>query len=177
MNDKKKRLQKLRALAMHGVDGEKDAANAILDKLMEKYGYSMEDLDAENIQEYAIKYKGEQERCLLIQIAYKVMGDTKSLFCYRYTCSGRKCGNQLGINCTAAQKEEIEFLFDFHKRLWKQECNMLLLAYIQKHTLYGQLKDGKTPTMTEEEERKVRAFVNGLSDSQPLKLLTEGSGG
>jgi hypothetical protein len=160
---------------MRGVGGEKETAAAILEKLIVKYGYSMEDLDTETVQKYEVKFKGEQERHLLIQIIYKVLDNTDTIYQLRYTYSGRKCTNQLGVNCTAAQKAEIEFLFDFHKRLWKQEQAALLQAYIQKHALYGNLKDGEKPReLSKEELAKMAALMDGLSNEQPLKQLTNG---
>lgn len=175
MNEKKERLQKLYALAMRGVGGEKENATAILEKLIKKYGYSMEDLDTEAIQQYEIKYKGEQERLLLMKIVYKVTDDKEAMHDLKYVYSGRKCKNQLGVSCTAAQRAEIEFLFDFHKRLWEQERAALLQAYIQKHALYGNLKDGEKPReLTKEELEKMNALIKGLSDDQPLKQLTAG---
>ena len=49
MTDRKERLQKLRALALRGVGGEKETAQAILEQLLQKYTLSMDDLD-ENIK-------------------------------------------------------------------------------------------------------------------------------
>lgn len=175
MSKEKERLQKLYALAMRGVGGEKETAAAILEKLIVKYGYSMEDLDTEAIQQYEIKYKGEQERLLLMQIIYKVLNNTSTIYGLRYTHSGRKCKNTLGVGCTAAQKMEIEFLFDFHKRLWEREREALLQAYIQKHSLFGKLKDGeKGRELSPEELAKMAALMDGLSSEQPLKQLSDG---
>lgn len=93
----------------------------------------------------------------------------------RYTESGRKCKTQLGVRCTAAQKAEIEFLFSFYIRVWEKEREALLQAFIQKHRIFGNLKDGEKPTeLSEEETERLYAFMRGLSDEQPLKQLEGG---
>ena len=51
MTEKKERLKKLYALALRGVGGEKEQAQAILDKLLKKYAMTLDDLDDEVIQD------------------------------------------------------------------------------------------------------------------------------
>lgn len=65
MSSQTERLQKLYALAMRGVGGEKEQARALLEKLAKKYAISMEDLDEEAVKEFIFEYHGkEQERIL-----------------------------------------------------------------------------------------------------------------
>lgn len=65
MTEQKERLKKLYALALRGVGGEKEQAQAILDKLLKKYAMTLDDLDDEVIQEYDLEYHGkEQDRIL-----------------------------------------------------------------------------------------------------------------
>ena len=45
MTEQKERLKKLYALALRGVGGEKEQAQAILDKLLKKYAMTLDDLD------------------------------------------------------------------------------------------------------------------------------------
>ncbi len=61
MTDQKERLKKLYALAMRGVGGEKETAQAILDKLLKKYAMTIDDLDEEVIQEYELEYHGKEQ--------------------------------------------------------------------------------------------------------------------
>ena len=68
MSEQKERLKKLHALAMRGVGGEKEQAQKILEKLMQKYGISLNDLDEEQIREFDIVYHGEIARKLLLQV-------------------------------------------------------------------------------------------------------------
>lgn len=175
MTDQKERLKKLYALALRGVDGEREQAQAILEKLLKKYSLSLDDLDEEVINEYELEYHGKEQRSLLLQTIYKVTNSNNRAFGLRYTASGRMCRNAIGVKCTAAQKAEIEFLFAFYTRVWEKERKALLHAFIQKHKIFGNLKAGETgQELTPEEIAKLNALMNGLSDEQPLKALTDG---
>lgn len=69
MTEQKERLKKLYALALRGVGGEKEQAQAILDKLLKKYAMTLDDLDDEVIQEYDLEYHGKEQDRILMQTA------------------------------------------------------------------------------------------------------------
>ena len=129
--DKTALLKKIRALAEHGVGGEAENAEKLLARMMKKYGISEAELDEETRVRHDFTYHGGEEKKILKQVVYKVTGGyTYELV---YTASGRKVRTQLGADCTPAEKVEIEYLFDFYKRLWEKEKDAFLAAYIQKH--------------------------------------------
>lgn len=105
-------LKKIRALAERGVGGEADNAEEILRRLMEKYGVSEDELDEEERRRHDFEYHGKEQEKLLRQVVYKVTGGYAYNLVYR--ASGRKVKTRLGADCTAAEKVEIEFLFDFY---------------------------------------------------------------
>ncbi len=70
MTDQKERLKKLYALAMRGVGGEKETAQAILEKLLKKYAVSLDELDEDIISEYQLEYHGKEQESLLKQTVY-----------------------------------------------------------------------------------------------------------
>lgn len=177
MTDTKERLKKLYALALRGVGGEKVQAQAILDKMLKKYAMTLDDLDEENVIECEFEYHGKENERILKQTIYKVTDDKNSFYNLQYTYSGRACKTRLRARCTAAQKVEIEFLFDFYKRVWEKEKEALLQAFIQKHRIFGNLKEGESgKELSPEELLKMELLINGLSDEQPLKQLESGSG-
>lgn len=172
MDDPKQRLKKLYALALQGVRGEKEQAQAILDKLLKKYSVSIDELDDETVRECEFEYHGEEQESILLQTSYKVTGRTNNVFSLRYTVTGKPCRTRKIIECTAAQKTEIEFLFDFYKKLWEKEKEALLGAFIQKHRLFGELKNGeKGQELSFEELKKMRNLMSGLSDEKPLMQI------
>lgn len=174
MSSKLERLKKLRALALGGVGGEKEQAQAILDKLMKKYNISFDDLDEDILNNYEFEYHGKEQESLLRQTIYKVTNSKSAMWGLCFTYSGRKCRTRLGGKCTAAQKVEIEFLFDFYKRLWEKEREALFYAFIVKHKIFGDLENGEEPTeLSPEEEEKLFALMRGLSDESPQKQIEE----
>lgn len=159
MEDKKSLLKKLHALAERGDAGERETAEAALERLSKKYGIVIDELDAEAIKAFAFHFHGDDEEQLLVQTAWKVTNSLGS-------CSRKS--NQLIIHCTEAQKLEIEFLFDFYKRVWEQEREMLLRAFVQKHNIYA--KDVMYERVANIE--KIRAMVKCLSDETPVRQIT-----
>lgn len=169
------RLKKIRELALRGVGGEREQAAALLEELTKKYGVSCEELDEEIVKEYRFKFCGKIERRLLCQVAYKVRNEPGGVYELRYTRSGRTCRNEVAINCTEAQKLEIDFLFDFYKRLWEQDAELFFLAFIQNHRLFGELKEGEEgDTMPREQLRKMYSMMQGMSNETPLHAITAG---
>lgn len=175
-NAKIDRLKKLRALALRGVGGEKEQAQAILDKLMKKYDISFDELDEDAVNDYIFEYHGKEQERLLTQTFFKVTNGEHSIYNLTYTYSGRACKTKLRGECTAAQKIEIDFLFDFYKRLWEKEREALLYAFIQKHEIFRELRDGEQGSeLSPEEYKKMLAYMAGLSDEQPQIQIEEKS--
>lgn len=165
--NKQELLKKLKALAEHGVGGEKENAQKLLEKFMRKYNISEDDIDDDRIIKYSKKVKNDYEKQLLVQTVYKVTnGDAYS---FRYIATGRKIKNLVGYECTAAQNIEIEFLFDFYKRLFYKEIDLLLNAFIQKHDIFGTPpEDSSSPDeMDLERISRLIQMMSVLSDETP----------
>lgn len=156
--NKKDLLRKLKALAEKGVGGEKINARKKLEALMQKNGITEDELDEETIIECVFDYSSVRERRLLGQIAY-----------------GRR-KRRFGCKATLAQKIEIEFLFDFYKRLYKREEEFFFDTFIQKHELYGRLEDGEEPErLSKQDAIKMGALMQGMSDEAPRRQIEEKS--
>lgn len=170
--DKTALLKKIRALAEHGVGGEAENAEKLLARMMKKYGISEAELDEETRVRHDFTYHGGEEKKILKQVVYKVTGGyTYELV---YTASGRKVRTQLGADCTPAEKVEIEYLFDFYKRLWEKEKDAFLAAYIQKHRIFAIRADVEPQEMSLEESIKMSALMRGMSDESPLRAIEAG---
>lgn len=169
--DKAALLKKIRALAERGVGGEADNAEEILRRLMEKYGVSEDELDEEERRRHDFEYHGKEQEKLLRQVVYKVTGGYAYNLVYR--ASGRKVKTRLGADCTAAEKVEIEFLFDFYTRLWERERDAFLSAFIQKHRIFTIRDDIEPQEVSREELLKMQALMLGMSDESPVRALPE----
>ena len=167
--DKAALLKKIRALAERGVGGEADNAEEILRRLMEKYGVSEDELDEEERRRHDFEYHGKEQEKLLRQVVYKVTGGYAYNLVYR--ASGRKVKTRLGADCTAAEKVEIEFLFDFYTRLWERERDAFLSAFIQKHRIFTIRDDIEPQEVSREELLKMKALMLGMSDESPVRAL------
>lgn len=167
--DKAALLKKIRALAERGVGGEADNAEEILRRLMEKYGVSEDELDEEERRRHDFEYHGKEQEKLLRQVVYKVTGGYAYNLVYR--ASGRKVKTRLGADCTAAEKVEIEFLFDFYTRLWERERDAFLSAFIQKHRIFTIRDDIEPQEVSREELLKMQALMLGMSDGSPVRAL------
>lgn len=113
-----------------------------------------------------------EEKKILRQVVYKVTGG----YAYElvYTASGRKVRTQLGADRTPAEKVEIEYLFDFYKRLWEKEKDAFLAAYIQKHRIFAIRADVEPQEISREEALKMGALMQGMSDESPLRAIEAG---
>lgn len=167
--DKAALLKKIRALAERGVGGEADNAEKILRRLMEKYGVSEDELDEEERRRHDFEYHGKEQEKLLRQVVFKVTGG----YAYNlvYNATGRKVKTKLGADCTAAEKVEIEFLFDFYTRLWERERAAFLSAFIQKHRIFAIRDDIEPQKLSREELLKMQALMLGMSDEPPVRAL------
>lgn len=69
------RVRKLSAMARRGVGGEAENAARKLASLCEKHGIQPEDVESDKRSPRGFRFKGERERCLLVQCARMVAGE------------------------------------------------------------------------------------------------------
>ena len=112
------KIRKVQALANRGADGEKQSAAALLDKLMKQYGIDEAEIAEERLEKCFFRYKTPYERKLLVQVIYTVTGKIPFKCVGPYSGRARK---QVGIDCTAAERLEIEFSYEFYKAALEEE--------------------------------------------------------
>lgn len=137
---------------------------------MRKYNISDDELSDDILTKYEFTYHGEREKQLLAQIIYKVTNDTK-YYSYIYKATNRKCKTKIGCETTKAQKLEIEFLFDFYKRLYKKEEQFFFETYIQKHRLFGDKYQTEPDEINLDEIARMHVLMQGMTDESPLKQI------
>ncbi|MCL2841462.1 MAG: DUF2786 domain-containing protein [Defluviitaleaceae bacterium] len=163
-------LRKVKALA-EGTSNkhERDAALRKFQELMELHGVSESDLEDETMQTHSFKWKGTREKSLLLQIMFKVIG-SNNFTTYIYRRGGRKTPREIGLDCTMAQKLEIDFMFSFYKELYEREEKAFFHAFVQKHKLFGTPSDDGNE-MSYDEEVKMRQLMQGMENSSPYKRI------
>lgn len=111
------RMKKILALARRGVGGEKTTAEAMLARLMTKYGMTLADLEneAQPVARREFKYASEFDRKLLVQIVASVMG-TAHFDVWRRR--GRKA---LLFDLTALQFAEVDVRLAAYRPVLRRE--------------------------------------------------------
>lgn len=167
-NDEKKMelLKKLKALAERGVGGEKEGAQKKMEQLMKKYGIEDIDLLEEKVEDYDFRYHDEIEKKLIIQIFYKVVPDFETkMYIYRY---GKGSRSMLGIACTKAQALQIQVEYEFYRELWKEEKELFFSAFLNKHNIFGEQKNGSEEKELTEKDlerlQRMQMMICGMQD-------------
>lgn len=127
------KIRKVQALANRGADGEKKSAAALLDKLMKQYGIDEAEIAEERLEKCFFRYKTPYERKLLVQVIYTVTGKIPFKCVGSYSGRARK---QVGIDCTAAERLEIEFSYEFYKAALEEEMERFYSAFLMKNDIF-----------------------------------------
>ena len=136
MSDKKceGRIKKLKALVERGVGGEKENALAILERLCETHGISLDEIDEDEVSWHEFKYSGSNyNKRLLYQCIYKTMGHSSEYKTYRVGSKNSKC---VGIDCTVAQSIEIALDYEFYKDLFEKELDDIFSAFVNANNIF-----------------------------------------
>lgn len=177
MNNKEELLRKIKGLAERGVGGEKESAQKILERLMEKYGVTETDIETEQVETAWFRYHDEFERRILNQIIYMVTGKMSFGCVGRYTNRSRK---NRGIDCTAAERLEIEANYKFFLAAAKEELEIFLSAFVSTNGLYPSKEKNTLPESDEEltPEEKALYLKAGLMaagmERRTLRKMIEG---
>lgn len=169
------RIKAVQALAERGDRGEKENAAAMLERLMKQYGITESEL-AEDRRELAwFRYKTPLEHRLLNQIIYAVTGRAASGCVGTYTGRTRK---KSGIECTAAERLEIEFSFEFYKAALEKELDRFYIAFIKKNKLFPEKAIDDVPEIGEmdlEEAMRLSMMMEGMEEHTRRKALESGT--
>jgi hypothetical protein len=168
--DAKSLYRKLKALSENN-DNEFEAANARekLEELMRQNGWTDDDSGVDETLIYSQKIWGiysQRDAQLLVQIYYKVTND-KNRNVFRSACSG-KCRI---LDCTREEFILTSYLYHFYYVAWKEECAKMFDAFIQKHQLFGDCKDGEGQKLSIEEQIDLRNRMRALDERTPCKLI------
>lgn len=170
------KIRRVQALAERGVAGERESATATLDRLMKQYGITEADI-AEERREWAwFRYTTPIERKLLSQVIYSVTGRAA------YGCVGKYTGRkrkQVGIECTAAERLEIQFDYDFFHEALEEEMDRFFSAFLIKNRIFppeGKERDELPPPreISREEAMKLEALMMGMDHHTRRAALESG---
>ncbi len=161
-------LKKIKALADEGVGGEKDNAQAQLDKLLKKYGITVQDLEDNAEHERRFTYKTEEYKYFVWQILGSVLGsvemEKRGVF---------KVGtNKIAIDLTETELIEIKEKLDFFWFKYKQAKEVFKHAFFLKNNLLSDAGGDYDPTPEQREKAKKAAqLAKGLEAEEFRKSL------
>jgi hypothetical protein len=146
----KDRILKIKNLAESGCQGEAIAAQRALERLLEKYDLSLDDICDDRPEWRWIKTgRSKDVKEILFQCFFQITD--KSDCKYREL----KQYGEIGFELTSAQYADLMSLFEFHSKQFKIERDKLLKnlckAYIHKHEIWHKTD---TPDNDEETQRK-----------------------
>jgi len=161
------KAKKLRRLAEGGYKEEKTAAQKAFDRYIKKHGIRIEDLDDNEKKDQVFRYKNGQKRLLIQIIAHITNGPV-------WDTRGR--GNAIIGNCTKFEAIEVRAMYSYYSNLFKDELEILMTAFIDKHNLYRRSPKGDSQTLSLEEKQRIWRAIkmkDGLKDSDYFKQLED----
>ncbi len=164
------KIEKIIELTKRGIEGEKENAKLLLEKLLLKYNVSLEEFSSEIKRERVFFYTQSESFELITQILGLIDdGDTT-------TCETIRSEKKIFFKLTDSQYIQAKELIDFHLDNYKAEKKILLddfyYAYLSKHSLLLPSKSDEKPNCSELErlERSMRIKRN-LSDKTFQKKI------
>lgn len=164
------KLRKIKELAERGVGGEAENARASLQRLLRKFGISIEELSGETVKRYQFSLATTIEKRLFVQVVLNLLQscDTKI---FDVKVNG-KITKKLAVNLTPAQYADVCLAFEYYKRAFRKEGERLFVAFIHKHDLFPPRSDEQTATpMSRSEAAKLAAMMAGLGEKTFQKPL------
>ena len=169
------RLKKVRELALRGTAGERESAQQLFDDMVKKYNLQDYNFDDELVEDFIFTYHGKQQLRLLTQIYYKVTNNP-SLSQLTNRKTGRRLRTMASGKCTEAQCIEINFMFDFYLKLLNEEEELFFTAFVQKHQLFGESKDGAARDEIDVDAiRRMYKMMAGMKDGTPTRQIGDGT--
>jgi hypothetical protein len=154
------RLLKVLRLSQQGVGGERENAEALLEKLLRKHSMTMADLESFGAAESRVWLSASdaEERIVLSQLAIRLFGTKRKL----WTQQGKF---EVGLDASPSEKAAIQIAWEVYREAFSEARHALVLGFCFKHDLYASEENGNTEMSDEERERGRRAMA--LADVLP----------
>lgn len=178
------RLMKVKALADHGVSGEREAAEQLLTELMRRYNLSEDDLNLERPDWHIVRIKeGDNSVKIFHQICFVVCGKPRIINLMRAKKRDIKLFHDVGygpadanagVECTAGQLVEIMSMYEFYIADFERQLDVFYYAYLDKNNLLLPGDQNKQLTDHEIEIVKRASYMSaGIERSEYHKQLNQ----
>lgn len=126
-NKIKERISKIQELANRGIDGEKQAANIALDKLLKKYNINPSQVDEITKKQYFFKYSNELDMRLFVQLLHYFFKGVDFTI-YKHTYKKR----EMSLRLNYLDNITISCSYEYFKRHMSQEWRKFSADEIRK---------------------------------------------
>lgn len=161
--------KKVKALAEQGTAGEKAAAEGRLKFLMEKYGFTAEDIESEKKNKAFFAYKNGQ-KWLVHQIIVNVLGKGVDIYIMKGSHK-----NECHAYMTAAEEIEVRAKIDHYVRAYERDLETFQKAFIYRNELLpkdaGTMDRSQLTEEQREEIKRVLGMMDGMQKSEYRKQL------
>ena len=140
----RERLRKIAALAKQGYEGEAKAASLLLEKQLEKYGLTLEDVLDEVKKRREVRYTNILEfRLLANTLANHFSTDSAEVESARWLKRKKKLSMEMTDADYADFSAEWEYYRGLFKRERKRQEEALIIAFVNKYDLFDKSKDNE----------------------------------
>lgn len=163
------KVQKMKALAERGIGGEKENATQMVERMMEEYDITEDDLREDAVERRWLRFnsKDKYAKKLMAQIIYAVTGVGE------YWTRGRKA--VAGVECTAAQEIEIASKYAFYYEAYLEDLEVFYSAFINKNGIFPETTDSDDDDEEREIDyeylKKVQGMMKGMEKHDYHKQL------
>lgn len=161
------KLLKIKELVDNGIGGERTVAVRKLELLMDKYGFTEDDLDISEMFWFTYNKKDKLSKSLLQQVIYSVLGDVEL---YR---QNRKATQ--GCECSKSEAIEIEAKYNFYYESLQKDIELFYTAFLHKNYIFPpkskvniELRDEEIDV---EEAERVYHMIRGIKKREFYQQL------
>ena len=166
-------LKKLKALANdnRGNNNERESAEKQLNKLMEKYHITEEDIGIEEVKRRDLYFKTEWEQKLISQTLYK-------LFPGKPLYQQRNKRNWCFVELTDAEYLEFEMYYQAYKGSFQKEFELFYLAFVSTNDIYPEnppkSDESKPDKFSRGDRMRAAMMAQGIQRTQVRRQLSDG---
>lgn len=172
--------KKLKNLSDRGFAGEADNAEALLRKIMDKYGITEQMIEDEQPTLFEYNFADYAQHRLLAQVIYAVTGKLARRVVIKKT--GRRLPRKLGCFCTPSENIEIIAMYSFYKPVIEAQLDTFFTAFCDKYDLYPpdeidqvfSAADKEPDAQKTQERLKAHLMAAGMDDVFYRRQLADG---
>lgn len=161
--------KKLKALSEQGVGGEKVNALVALQKVMRKYAIDPTQLETDKKEFFLIRWDKKYYK-IFVQVLASITSLDIGVKTFRR--STLKNSSKAYFELTPIQHLELIAKYDFFEKLYKEELEILYMAFIHKHHLFPiSPEEGKSSDLDMDKMQRIMGMMGNLKSESFKKQI------